>query len=119
MQHHHRHVFRINFHRETMIGANFARRRILIISMADTPFLKADDLEVVAKFSLTSYFLFRCKLISSLPSTFILYFQISGQSFPMIGILRYISRFVLLTKQRISSKGDDKAYPQVLSCFPI
>lgn len=114
-------AFRINFHRKTMIGANFARR---CFNYLNGRFLKADggedegrDLAIAAKFSLTSYFLCRCKLISSLLSTFILYFQISGQSFSTIGILRYIYRDLCYWRNRTSSEGDDKAYLQVLSCF--
>lgn len=86
-QHYHRYEYEINFYYETMIDAISTGRRFNYFRW---PFLEIDDL-AIEKFLLSSHFLSSCELISSFLSTFILYFQISGQSSSSsIGILRYI-----------------------------
>lgn len=110
-RHYHRHEFKINFHRDTMIGANSLRRRFNYFrrdAISESRWSKrsrrsphwvlifclpASSSLVASFFTSLLYSFFFSRSFSLLRIT--LYFQISGQSSSSIGILRCISGFAV------------------------
>lgn len=118
-QYYHRHEFKINFYRSSMIGAAVFRvGNVLIMYLWCRRVSRSSNVPaIVGEIPIDFSFSFlSCELIPFF-STFIPYFQISNQSFSSIGNFTVYIEILYCWRNKMSPKGDDEAYSIVLLFF--